>query len=97
MVNIYVPAVPTAGVPAKVAVPLPLSTKVTPLGSVAPPSDKLGIGDPVAVTVNDPAEPSVKVVEFGLVICGGVPGLTVRMKFWVTGDPTPFVAVMVNG
>src|ERR1039458_2116876 len=49
---------PAAGVPARVAVPLPLSTKVTPLGRAAPPSDRVSVGPPgvpVAVTVKLPA------------------------------------------
>src|SRR5713226_7723922 len=50
----YVPPVPDAGVPPSVAVPLPLSLKVTPLGS-APVSDKDGVGVPVVVTVKVPA------------------------------------------
>ena len=45
---------PAAGVPARVAVPSPLSTKVTPAGS-APVSVSAGVGNPVVVTVNVPA------------------------------------------
>lgn len=41
--------------------------KVTPAGSV-PVSLKVGVGKPVAVTVNDPEVPTVKVVLFALVI-----------------------------
>ena len=51
--NWYVPFVPTAGVPPRVAVPLPWSVNVTPLGN-APDSVKVGVGAPVAVTVNAP-------------------------------------------
>ena len=47
---------PAAGVPARVAVPSPLSTKVTPVGS-APVSLSAGVGNPVVVTVNVPAVP----------------------------------------
>jgi hypothetical protein len=65
----YVPAVPAAGVPASVAVPLPLSLKVTGLGN-GPDSLRAGVGEPVVVTVNVPAEPTVKVVLFALVIAG---------------------------
>ena len=52
MVKRYVPALPGAGVPASVAVPLPLSVKVTPGGSG--PSEIEGVGDPDAVTVKFP-------------------------------------------
>ena len=47
---------PAAGVPARVAVPSPLSTKVTPVGS-APVSLSAAVGVPVVVTVNVPALP----------------------------------------
>jgi hypothetical protein len=83
-------------VPAKVAVPSPLSTKVTPAGS-APDSDNVGLGDPVVATVNDPAEATKKVVVLALVIVGAAPAFTVSMKFWVALGDTVFAAVMVNG
>ena len=41
---------PAAGVPAMVAVPLPLAVKVTPAGSV-PVSVRVAAGEPVVVTV----------------------------------------------
>ena len=44
-----------AGVPAKVAVPLWLSAKVTPVGNV-PVTVKAGDGKPVVFTVKDPGE-----------------------------------------
>ena len=43
ILRVYVLAVPAAGVPERVAVPLPLSTKVTPLGSV-PVEVSAGVG-----------------------------------------------------
>jgi len=52
IVREYVP--PDAGVPPSVAVPFPLSTKVTPLGN-APVSVNDGVGDPVVVTVKKPS------------------------------------------
>ena len=58
--------------PARVAVPLPLSTKVTPLGSV-PTSERAAFGIPVVVTEKDPAEPTLKVVALAEVIEGAVP------------------------
>ena len=60
---------PDAGVPANVAVPFPLSLKVTGLGS-DPDSVSAETGVPVVVTVNVSAEPTVKVVLFALVIAG---------------------------
>jgi hypothetical protein len=77
----YEPAVPVAGVPAIVAVPLPLSLKVTGLGN-EPDSLRAGVGEPVVVTVKLPAAPTEKVVLLALVILGAVPpAATVRVKF----------------
>ena len=56
-------------VPLSVAVPLPLSANVTPLGR-APVSVTAGVGKPVAVTVKLPAAPTVKVVLVALVMAG---------------------------
>lgn len=83
-----------AGVPEIVAVPLPLSLKVTPLGRV-PVSVRLGVGEPVVVTVKLPALPVVKVVLAALVMAGAVPvEATVSVKLCVT-VPAELVAVMV--
>ncbi len=49
--------------------PFPLSTNVTPLGSV-PVLVNAGVGDPVVVTVKLPAVPTANVVVFALVIAG---------------------------
>ena len=92
----YVPAVPDAGVPLSVAVPFPLFVKVTPLGS-APDSVRDGVGDPVVVTVKLPAVPTVNVVLLALVIVGEVcVALTVSVKIWLAGVPTPLLAVIVR-
>jgi hypothetical protein len=61
----YVPPVPSAGAPLKT----PAALKVTPLGSV-PVSVKLGVGNPVAVTVNEPRVPTLNVVLLALVMAG---------------------------
>ena len=91
------PAVPVAGVPAIVAVPLPLSLKVTGLGN-DPDSVRAGVGEPVVVTVNVPAEPTENVALLALVIVGAVvPEFTVSVKDWVAGVPTPLLAVIVIG
>jgi hypothetical protein len=57
-------------VPSTVGVPLRMpALNVTPPGS-APDSVILGAGDPVAVTVNEPAIPSANVVLFALAMAG---------------------------
>ena len=80
--------------PLSVAVPLPLSTKVTPPGR-APVSLRAADGEPVLVTVNVPALPTVKVVLAALVMAGA--WSTVRLKLCVASEPTPLLAVMVSG
>lgn len=57
---------PAAGVPLKVSVEV---LNVTPLGKV-PDSVMAGAGEPVAVTMNVPAELTVNVVLARLVIIG---------------------------
>jgi hypothetical protein len=52
-----------------VAVPFPLSVKVTPLGRL-PVLLSAAVGDPVVVTVKDPVAPLVKLVLSALVIAG---------------------------
>jgi hypothetical protein len=92
-VSVYIPPLPDAGVPLSVAVPFPLFTNVTPLGSV-PVSVNVGVGDPVVVTVKLPAVPTVKVVLFPLVIAGA--WFTVNVKVCVAALPTPLLAVSVS-
>jgi len=87
----YVPPVPAPGVPLSTPVP---GLNVTPVGNV-PVSLNVGLGMPVAVTVNVPAVPTVKVVLFALVITGAV--FTVSVKLCIAGEPTPFDAVNVMG
>ena len=65
------PLAPDAGIPARVAVPSLLSTRVTPTGNV-PVLVTAAIGDPVVVTLKDPAAPAVKVAEAAEVIAGAV-------------------------
>src|SRR5439155_20112397 len=69
IVREYVPPFPGATVPLSVAVPFPLSTNVTPLGST-PVAVSDGVGVPVAVTVKLPAVPAINVVLLALVIAG---------------------------
>src|SRR5207245_117780 len=83
-----------AGVP----VILP-ALKLSPRGRV-PDSVNVGVGVPVAVNVNDPAVPTLKVALFALVICGAVfviDGFIVSVKFWVASGATPLLAVIVTG
>jgi len=61
-----------AGVPAIVAVPVPLSANVTPLGR-EPVSFKEGAGLPVVVTVKVPPTPTVNAAFVALVIKGADP------------------------
>jgi len=77
-----------------VAVPSPLSTKVTPLGR-PPVSDSAGTGVPVVVTVMMPADPSVKVVLSPEVMVGAPS--TVRVNDCVASGLTPLEAVMLSG
>ena len=55
------------GVPASVAVPLPLFVNVTPGGSVPVCVIEVARGEPATCTVNEPAVPAVNVVAAGLV------------------------------
>ena len=68
-VRLYVPPVLAAGVPLSFPVPSPLSTKVSPVGK-APTSLKLGLGDPLVVTVNVPEAPTVNRALAELVMVG---------------------------
>jgi len=88
--------VAAAGVPASVAVPLPLSTKVTPVGS-APDSVIVGVGLPVVVTEKKPAAPTVNVALEALVIAGVPTTPTVRVKLWTAVERGPFVATIAIG
>ena len=64
---LYAPPVPAAGVPPRTPVE---ALKLTPVGS-APVSVKVGVGRPVAVSVNEPEILVVKVVLFPLVMAAG--------------------------
>jgi hypothetical protein len=83
---------PAAGVPARVAVPFPLSVSVTPVGK-APVWVMAGAGDPVVVTVKVLATPWVKVAPATEVIAAGVSTVRVKVVEWVV-VPVP---VMVTG
>ncbi len=76
------------------ALPSWLSAKVTPLGR-APVLDSVGVGVPLAVTVEDPGEPTVKVALFPLVNVGAAP--TTRANCCVAVPPWLIEAVMVRG
>jgi hypothetical protein len=67
---------------------------VTPVGN-APVSLIVGAGNPVTVTVNVAAAPTVKVVLFALVTAEV--WFTVSVKFWVASVPAPLWAVIVKG
>ena len=92
-VKVIVNVPPALGIPLRVPEPLPLSTKVTPMGS-APDSVMPGKGDPVAVTVKNPGEPTANVALFALVMAGAwlAAALTVRVKSCWEALPTPLSA-----
>jgi hypothetical protein len=90
----YTPLAVAPGVPASVAVPLPLLVKVKPEGNV-PVWDSVGVGEPVVVTVKLNAWPPVATAEAALVIAS--PLLTVKVKLWVALGLTPLAAVIVRG
>ena len=81
------PPVPAAGVPDKVAVPLPLSTKLTPLGRF-PVSLIAGAGVPVVVTVKLPSVPTVNVVSSADVMAGALPSAIGLLEALAAG-PVP--------
>lgn len=83
------PPVPAAGVPLRVAEPVP-PVKVTPLGRL-PDSVIVGVGLPMAVIVNEPLVPAVKVVLLALENTGAL--FTVNVKDCVALLPTPLPAV----
>lgn len=82
------PAVPAAGVPDKMPVP---GVKVTPAGRRMPVMERVGVGEPVAVTTKLPPTPSVKLAVLGLVIAEA--SLTVILKFCVASGNVPLEAV----
>src|SRR6185295_443995 len=66
----YGPAVPGPGVPLRVAVPSPLSVKLTPSGRTPVLEIVSTGGQPLVVTVNDARMSTVKVVWSALVKTG---------------------------
>ena len=85
---------PAAGVPASVAVPLPLFVNVTPVGSV-PVRVTVAAGKPVVVMVKVPGRAAARTSSlFALVMAGA--WLTVSVKLCCAGEPTPLVAVRVS-
>lgn len=77
MVMGYVPPVPMAAVPDSVAVPLPLSVKVTPDGS-APDAATDGTGNPLVLMLKSRASPTRNVAALELVIPGDANGTDSR-------------------
>ena len=79
-----VPPVPAAGVPARVAVPSPLSVKVTPDGRVPVSVEVVGAGTPGAVvTVNEPGRADREGGVVGAGDVGRAVSFTVSVKVWV--------------
>src|SRR5262249_3840319 len=79
-----------------VPVPLPLSVKVTPAGSVVGSIKSVVFaGNPgVVVTVKLPGRPTVKVAVLGLVIVGARSMISVNA--WTAAGATPLLAVRVS-
>jgi hypothetical protein len=94
--SVYVPVVPTAGVPESTP-----ELKVTLEGSVEgvhpanPAFVIVGTGYPVATVVNVPKDPTENVVDEALVIAGD--WSTVSVNDCVAFVPIPFEAVIVIG
>lgn len=84
-----------AGIPLIVAVPSPLSTKVTLLGSAPAVFVTAGIGFPVVLTVKVPFEPTVNVALLTVVIVGGASTVTFAVAVTVAGVVAAFVTVSV--
>src|ERR1700677_3972071 len=84
------PLLLAAGVPASVAVPLPLSTNVTPAGR-APLSDNIAVGIETVVIVNDPVVPGRSVPEEELAN-RGANGVVLRKT--PTVSPTLYATAM---
>ena len=80
---------PAAGVPLNTPV---AGTKVTPVGRL-PDMERLGAGEPLAVTVKVPAALTVKLVLLALVMAGA--SLIVMLKSCVALGNMPLVAVTV--
>ena len=72
------PSVPTCGMPLSVAVPFPLSVKVTLAGKAPTLVIVVTVGEPAAVTVKEPGLPIVKAVLSALVMVGA--SVTVSVK-----------------
>ena len=94
MVRFAVPA--AVPVPESRAVPLPLSVKVSPAGSV-PVSVIFDVGAPVVVIATAPAWFSVKSATDPLVMVGAAAVFTVMVSASVAVLPEELVAEMVTG
>ena len=73
-----------------------MSVKVTPEGSV-PDSDRLGIGEPVAVTMKLPKVPTVKTALFPLVNRGAWPMVKFEVAELVFSTVSAAFTVKVAG
>ena len=94
IVTAYDVAAPAPAEPDSVAVPLPLSVNVTPVGSV-PDSDSVGDGVPVDVTVKEADVPTTNLVDVALVIAAC--WCTVSTNACTASVPMPLCAVNVSG
>ena len=88
-VKVYVPPLPTGGVPVNEPVPSPLSFSVNQAGNCAPVRLSVALGTPEVVMAKLPAVPTAKVAAFELVKAGAVP--TFRVAAMVVAVPTTLV------
>ena len=70
IVSRYDPPVAAAGVPLRVAVPLPLFVNVTPVGSAPLSVIVATVGEPLVVMMNVPALPTANAIVLALVMAG---------------------------
>ena len=69
------------------------ASKVIPPGRASPPSSvSSGVGNPPAVTLTMPGDPTTKLVLESEVIAGA--SFTVRVKCWMKSMPMPLRATM---
>jgi hypothetical protein len=78
----YLPRVPSLAVPFRLAVPFPLSVKVTPAGS-APFSVIAGVGAPVVVTVKEKGDRILVEADAGLVMAGACSSTLLAYSNWL--------------
>ncbi len=94
IVKLYVPTLPAADIPPRVAVPFFPALKVTPLGNVPVSLSMVVVGNPaVVLIVKLPNAPTVKVVLAALVMAGVWSTVSVNACVVTLDRPLPAVIV----